>query len=236
MNLVHLDQTLEKATTLKQAETLFAKYLASFGFRCYAISYYEGSFKANRKLRYDYVSEPLRPWHNHYLEQNYADVDRTLEESHLTTLPVFWDVQEQLAQAKSGREKRIRLESIKYGIDKGLSVQLHGPNNDFVTLTLHQFSKETCLKDYKKHQYEWLSATHIFYHAIYRILHLQQNACSLYKLTKRERQCLELTAKLWRVEQIANELGISTRTVNFHIQNANKKIGTNSKYQSIAKL
>ena len=58
---------------------------------------------------------------------------------------------------------------------------------------------------------------------------------SSYQLTQREKQCLALTAKSWRVDQIAKELKISSRTVNFHLQNANKKIGTNNKYQSVHK-
>ena len=41
-----------------------------------------------------------------------------------------------------------------------------------------------------------------------------------------------LTAKSWRVDEIAAELKISPRTVNFHIQNANKKLRVNNKYQA----
>lgn len=50
------------------------------------------------------------------------------------------------------------------------------------------------------------------------------------RLTKRERQCLEYTAQGQRVEVIAKTLGLSLRTVHFHLQNANKKMGINNKY------
>ncbi len=56
--------------------------------------------KTGQKLRYHCVSSALKPWHLHYLEQGYADVDRTLETVQTANFPAFWDVHEQLLQAK----------------------------------------------------------------------------------------------------------------------------------------
>lgn len=235
MNITHFAAQLSHAEDEKQAFRALNDYLSAFGFRYFAFTYYSGHIKSGRKLRYNCVSEALRPWHDYYLEQAYADADRTLEENTLITLPLFWDVHQQLAQAKNKREKRIRLESIEFGINKGLSIPVHGPHYDFVSLTLHQTKHETCLEHYQEFQFEWLSATHLFYHHIRRILNAKRLPHTPYKLTKREEQCLALTAKAWRVEQIAKELKISERTVNFHLQNTNKKLGTNNKYQAVYK-
>ncbi len=218
--------------TLFQVESAISEYLTRFHIRSFAMTFYSGHTKSGRKLKYHFVSEALRPWHTHYLEQNYADADRTLEESHTSILPLFWDVHEQLKQAKNTRERRIRLESIEFGIDKGLSIPLYGPDDDFICLTLHQRRNETCLREYQLYQFEWQNAAQLFYHHIKKIIDLNPASIS-HKLTKREKQCLMLTAKSWRVEKIANELKISPRTVNFHIQNANKKLGTHNKYQSV---
>jgi LuxR family transcriptional activator of bioluminescence operon len=229
-------QHLEKATTPQQAKKILKEYLSTYGIKAYAFTYYSGHIKTGRKLRFDCVSDKLRPWHLHYLEQAYADVDRTLEQNHTMTLPLFWSIEDQLKTAKNKRELRIRKESRAFGIDKGLSVPVHGPHHDFAILTLHQFKDEVCLQHFSELQYEWLSATHIFYHTIKRILTLNDAPQSQYQLTRREEQCLLFTAQGWRVEQIAKELKITPRTVNFHIQNANRKLGTNNKYQAISKL
>lgn len=221
--------------TTAQATAVLRDYLAYFNIHSFAFTYYSGHIKSGRKLRFDCVSEMLRPWHLHYLEQHYADVDRTLEEYHTDLLPLFWDVQEQLKLAKNKRERSIRLESIEFGIDKGLSIPVYGPNHDFVSLTLHQRHNESCLKNYVEHQFEWQSATHLFYHTIRKILDLDYLPASPYRLTTREKQCITFTGKGWRVEKIAKTLGISSRTVNFHIQNANKKLGTRNKYQAAYK-
>jgi len=235
MNLNELYKKAVNIQSLNDIEILLEKYLKHFNIFSFAFTYYSGHVKSGRKLRYDFVSSPLKSWHVYYLEQAYADVDRTLEKSHLTTLPLYWDVEEQLKQAKNTREKRIRNESIEFGIHKGLSIPVHGPNHDFVSLTLHQRRNENCLHDYELYQFEWLNAAQIVYHQIKKILDQQFPQIISYKLTSREEQCLILTAKSWRVEQIAQELKISPRTVNFHIQNANKKLGTNNKYLAIYK-
>lgn len=237
MSILQLDEHLKTTHDERQARIFFHHYLSYFGFRYYAFTYYSGHVRTGRKIRYDCVSEPLRAWHEHYLEQGYADVDRTLEKNLVDTIPLFWDVKEQLAQSKNRRERRMREDSIEFGVRQGLSVPIHGPNNDFVSLTLHQFRNETCLTNYKVHQYEWVSAAYIYYHHIQRILTRNETATpATYKLTHREEQCLKLTAQSWRVEHIAKELNISPRTVNFHIQNANKKLGTNNKYQAVNRM
>jgi LuxR family transcriptional activator of bioluminescence operon len=219
--------------TTKQAEALLTHYLQHAGFRHFAFTYYSMHVKSGRKLRYDFVSSPLKPWHQHYLEQGYADVDRTLEENFQITLPLLWDVHEQKCTAKNKRETRIRDESVEYGIHRGLSLPVHGPDRDFAVLTLHQCEGERSLKKYQDHQYEWLAAAQIYYHHIRRLLDLGNKIQNAHALTPREIQCLNYTAKSWRVEQIAKALKISVRTVNFHLQNANRKLGTNNKYQSV---
>lgn len=181
------------------------------------------------------ASAALRPWHIHYLEQAYADADRTLEENFQMTLPLYWDVQTQISDAKNIREQRIRDESLEFGIRQGLSLPVHGPHRDFACLTLHQFVHENSLVNYLEQQYEWMNAAQLFYHHIRRILALTDDVVTR-SLTQREVQCLTLTAQSWRVEQIAKSLGISARTVNFHLQNANRKLGTNNKYLSAFKV
>lgn len=235
MNIKQFAAKLANSGTIKQLEKHLADYLEAFGFKYYAVTYYAGHIKSGHKIIYDHVSAPLQIWHQYYLEHAFADVDRTLQENHTRSLPLFWDVQQQLALAKNPREKMIRQESMQFGIDKGLSIPVHGPNSDFICWTLHQCRGETCLSDYEEKQFEWLSAAQLFYHYLSLLLDLQQTKNKTYHLSKREQQCLALTAKSWRIEQIAKELQITPRTVNFHLQNVNKKMGTHNKYLALMK-
>src|SRR5689334_11655879 len=111
MLIYQLADRLKKAVQEKQVNAIFCEYLKGFKIYSYAFTYYSGHVKTGRKLQYHYVSAALQSWHLHYLEQNYADIDRTLEKNHLTELPMFWDVHEQLTLAKNKRERKLRNES-----------------------------------------------------------------------------------------------------------------------------
>ncbi len=166
MNLDKFSQLLKKSTTERQLKAVLRDYLHYFKITGYAFTLYSRHTKSGIKLKYHCVSEALAGWHNYYLEQGYADMDRTLEESHTMVLPIFWDINEQLSKAKNNREIQIRQESIEYGIDKGLSIPIHGPHLGFSILTLHQFRNESCLQNHLNLQYEWMSAAKKFYHYV----------------------------------------------------------------------
>lgn len=54
-----------------------------------------------------------------------------------------------------------------------------------------------------------------------------------YRLTHRERQCLELSACGYLEREIANILQISPHTVRVHMVNAKKRLGAKNKSHSI---
>ena len=56
------------------------------------------------------------------------------------------------------------------------------------------------------------------------------------RLNSQQLDCLRYTAESFGVKQISGKMGLAERTVNYHIQKANKILGAKNKYQSIAKL
>lgn len=234
MKIENFITLLEKAKAIKELEAVLNRYLSSFGFSSYAFTYYAQHVKSGSKLQYEFASKALKPWHEHYIKNNYADSDRTLDADYHRGLPEFWDIELQLKQAKSLREQQIRSESLEFGLRKGLSIPMYGPNGDFVSLTLHQRVGETNLEHYQSQQYEWTLAAYYYYFYVKKIILLEQQSTKIH-LTRREKQCLNLTSRDWSVEQIAAELKISLRTVHFHIQNANRKLGVRNKYHAVLK-
>ncbi|ARH01609.1 helix-turn-helix transcriptional regulator [Legionella micdadei] len=219
------------ASSLNGLNLMLVNYFVQHGIGSFAITYYSQHTKTGSKLIYEWASPDLRPWHQHYLDEHYADIDRTLEKSGQSLLPVFWDVHQQLKRAKNKREARIRQESIEFGIDKGLNIVLHGLEGDFLVLVLHQRINETGLLEWEQKQYQWIAITQCYFHYLRKFL--LDGAIKSVRLTRREQQCLMLTARGVRVDSISTTLGISQRTVNFHLQNANKKLGVNNKYLAI---
>ena len=220
---------MSESLSVDALKQIIIEYFAKEGITSLAFTFYKHHTKTGNQIIYDWVSAPLRPWHQYYLEQKYADIDRTLESSEHSLIPVYWDVHQQLAQAKNSRELRIRQESIDFGIDKGLNIPVHGSFGDFVILVLHQRVQQNGLELWQNKQYHWMAITQCYFHYLRKLL-LSEREASTIHLTNREQQCLELTAQGLRIAMVAEHLGITQRTCNFHLQNANKKLGVTNKY------
>lgn len=237
MNLQHLKQLLQQSHDLVKLQQCLVKFFESFAITSVAFTHYEYSAQAKFIPCYDWATSPLKPWHDYYLAQGFNEVDSTLNYSASVNLPLLWDVTQQLAEAKQGREQQIREESLSFGIDKGLSIPLYGPQMDFAVLVLHQRQHEKGLHHYHEHEALWMTAgQYYFHHERQHLMAKGQLGLKHPQLTQRERQCLSLTAENLSVAAIAKRLNITPRTVNFHLQNANKKLGSKNKYLTLQKV
>lgn len=235
MKLYEFGQVLKSCSSLPQLNEALERYLRGLGIKTFAFTYHSYYPNSLNKLKYDFSSTNLAIWHKHYISEHYEDVDTTLDVVYRTSIPIFWDLQQQLKEAKTPREKQMRLDSIQYGTEKGLSIPIHGPQEDFAILMVAQMRGEDCLENWQELQYELLSAAYYFYVFLQRQLLKNIVPEKKERLLKRDIQCLTLLAKQYSNEAIAQALNITERTVNYHIQRLNKKLGTNNKYQSVIK-
>jgi LuxR family transcriptional activator of bioluminescence operon len=234
MKLNEFEHALKEAKTEQMLQQALEAYFKAFGFTALAFTLYLEHPKTGNPLQYDCVSSSLKNWHQHYLNEKYADVDNTLAALNHSVLPIAWDIHEQIEQAKNIREKRMRIESKEFGINKGLLIPIHGPDKDFACLCLHQLIGENGLENLKLNQFDWMIVSLLYYHYLKMIL-LKTKTKKNGILSKREIQCLQLTKENFSVSDIAKKLNITAATVNFHLQNANKKLGVKNKYQAILK-
>jgi LuxR family transcriptional activator of bioluminescence operon len=129
----------------------------------------------------------------------------------------------------------MRLDSIEFGAVQGLSIPIHGPQEDFAILLLVQMRGQKCLENWQLQQYEFFAAAYYYYFYMQQQLLKNSKPAKKHQLNKREIQCLTLIAKQYSIEAIAQTLHITERTVNYHIQRLNKKLGAQNKYQSVIK-
>jgi LuxR family transcriptional activator of bioluminescence operon len=224
--------------SLNEIEKHWDNYLMSFGIIMYSITYYHYHPKAKHekhKLRYEFCSKSYLPWHDHYLVEGYNDADSTLQASYQAPLPSYWNLEEQLKNAATQRERDMRLDSIRFGAELGLSIPVHGPENDFANFVFVQMKNQDCLKNWRDLRFELFVASQYYFHHLRRLLLKEIKKDKNAILSSRELQCLTLTARRYSVEKISKELFISERTVNFHLQNINKKLGTSNKHESVNK-
>lgn len=235
LDLFTFENKLKAAQSIDDINIIFQEYLSKHQITTFSFTYYSYYLNSLNKTKYDYATPNFKSWHEHYLSENYEEIDSTLATEHSISLPVFWDLQQQLQNATSEKEKQMRLDSIAYGAEKGLSIPVHGPQEDFANVLIVQMRGETCLTYWQEIQYELFAAAYYYYFYIKKQLLKTQKPIEKHQLTQREIQCLVLISKQYPVPLIAKNLHITERTVNYHIQRLNKKLGTKNKYQSVAK-
>lgn len=231
--LVQLEQSLTLARNPAELNLSLENYLLQHKIDTFAFTYYSYVPTSLNKLKFDFASAKYKAWHQHFVEEGYDDVDTTLDEVYKTTIPICWNLAEQLANVKSKREKTMRKDSIAYGIEKGISIPIHGPQEDFAILVVIQLKGQTCLQNIQELQFELFTAAYFYYHYLQKVLLQSHIENKQYKLNKREIQCLTLLVKEYSLKEMAKKLNLTERTVNHYIQRINKKFGTKNKYQSI---
>ncbi|HEV2614549.1 MAG TPA: autoinducer binding domain-containing protein [Gammaproteobacteria bacterium] len=235
MKFSDYQHALKTAQSIEKLNQTLRFFLESFSIKTFSFTYFAYYQNSNHRLHYEFCTDNLKPWHQHYLEERYQDIDSTMDETSKTTLPTAWDLQEQLKHARSERERKMRLDSIAFGAEQGLSIPLYGPGKDLAILTLIQMRGEQCAEQWQKNESVLFAAAHYYQGYLQKQLLISQLNDKDSPLKKRELQCLQLIAKHYSVSQIAKALHITERTVNFHIQLLNKKLGAKNKYESLMK-
>ncbi|RUR21422.1 helix-turn-helix transcriptional regulator [Legionella qingyii] len=233
--LVILENELVQASSLTDCDDALRSYLNKKGITTFSFTYYAYHPNSANRLKYDMCSTNFKSWHQHYLAEQYHNIDSTLNFVYNNHLPIYWNLKQQLAQATCESERKMREDSIAFGAKSGLSIPIHGPHNNFAILLLVQMQNQQCHLQENRAQYEFFVAAHHYYHYIQPHLLDQISEKEAFHLTQREIQCLLLIAEQFSVKEMSQRLELSERTINFHIQKINKKLGTKNKYQSLAK-
>lgn len=123
--------------------------------------------------------------------------------------------------------------AMKHGI-RGVAIfSLYSAQGENAVLLIYHDEIESFLKNDPSLQ-PTLSQIALFYHfTISKCLH--KLASNRINLNDREKECLLWVAKNKTVEEIADEIHRTLRTVNFHLHNANQKLEVKNKYQAGAK-
>ncbi|RSO54174.1 LuxR family transcriptional regulator [Acinetobacter lactucae] len=164
-------------------------------------------------------------WQKRYVEQQYIKVDPTVQHCMVSLQPLIWSSQ----SAKTQEQKEFWEEASSYGLNVGWAQS----SRDFIgtrgMLTLARSSEQFSEKE-QKAQYTnmyWLTQT--VHSSIAKIVNDTEFAQFNLYLTYREKEVLRWTAEGKTSAEIAQIIGVTERTVNFHLCNAMQKLNVNNK-------
>lgn len=181
-----------------------------------------------------FISGYPREWRDHYTANNYMVVDPTVQYCAQNITPMAWD--DRLLNSESQEIRRFMSEARDFGITSGVSFPVHTAQGDFAMLS---FASEKPGKPQRGCIQRVLPFGQLFtaylHEAVRRVFDSDVLALQKVDLTQRERECLLWATEgktAWETSQILN---ISERTVTFHLQNVQGKLGVNNRQQAVAR-
>lgn len=223
---------LRTVTSVEAARDLFTKTLNNLdvGYYAYLGLRFRGSGPRARPF---FITTYPQPWVEHYDSHNYLQIDPVMLDAPSRSTPMHWGTREH-RKTVTPRQKQFLDEAATMGVCQGVAIPIHAAGGEFglvsvaVDATPRQFGLLM-----RRHQHE-MHLLSLYYHA-HVAEHFISNEKPSVSVTARERECLLWSAlgkSSWEISEI---LSISEATVNFHLQNAMRKLEVYSRPHAIVK-
>lgn len=169
-------------------------------------------------------------WRSRYDEKGYAEIDPVVQHCLRNTTPVIWT-----EELFAGPARTLREEAKEHGLVYGVSCPVRDWTGSAGMLSL---ARDRPFEQDETRLPELIGLAQLlagFVHAGVKGLIASSGQRNLpVDLTPRERESLQWTGSGKTAWEISKILGISERTVVFHLTNAVQKLGANNRTQAIA--
>jgi DNA-binding CsgD family transcriptional regulator len=224
-------QSFGNCNSLDQLHAATAKIARQMGFEhfLYAARVYTSLTRPYQFIFSGYPKE----WRSRYSEAGYEAIDPTIIHCTKEVIPVIWNKK----MFNTRPAAKFWDEAKSCGIASGASFSLHGRKAEAAMLSL---ASSRDLRQAKADIVTALPSAQLLlcylHEAIERIV-LTKEALPLKTphLTTREQECLRGAADGKTSWEISKILGVSERTVIFHVQNATTKLGVTSRQHAITR-
>ncbi|VVE73028.1 Transcriptional activator protein AnoR [Pandoraea captiosa] len=169
-------------------------------------------------------------WMSHYGASGYLDIDPTVVVGAHTDRLLSWR-DPTLPQADA-----LWRDANDFGLNHGVARSSWGPHGEFGLLSFSRSTEHLTPIELSSLQVGMGALANYTHESMSRLLRPQHPPFDLASLSGREREVLLWTAEGKTADEIGDILGISTRTVNFHIRNCLDKTGCRNKVQSAIRL
>lgn len=212
-------------------ETRLVRRLKTWGFDhfCYLAVGVPGSDRGTA-FRTNYLDS----WTTRYTERRYVEVDPVVLRARTTTLPFTWGPDTEGAPTDR-RALQMFDEAQAAGIRNGASIPIHEHGLHFAILTATTEAGERDFKGLCQAHGHQLHLLAHYFHDGARADFFENDEPGTLHLTVREHECLLWTARGKSAWAIGEILGISERTVVFHLANAMRKLGVSNKIYAVVK-
>ncbi|BDC88684.1 LuxR family transcriptional regulator [Aeromonas caviae] len=174
-------------------------------------------------------------WVQAYTVNNMLACDPIIQLARRQTLPIYWNRLDEKARFLQEGSMDVMGLAAEFGLRNGISFPLHGAageNGILSFITRERASSDLMLES--SPILSWMS-NYIFEAAIRIVRQSMREDDPQEPLTERETECLFWASEGKTSGEIACILGITERTVNYHLNQVTRKTGSMNRYQAIAK-
>lgn len=170
-------------------------------------------------------------WCDRYYERKYHRTDPVVRRTASFSRPFVWDRLADQCRLQPG-ERVVLAEAREAGLRQGISVPLFGPMG---RVSVVSFASRSDDVDPLSRMSRLNALAWQFHIAFAEIAPPSDHIGTTIELSKREQECLRWTAEGKSSWDIGMILNISDNTVNFHIKNAMRKLGTTNRTVAVVK-
>ncbi len=223
-------EQVSRAEKLHEGHAILSEHAMMFGLN--HVAYLGLNIPTERRTR-PLVAVTYSPqWQRHYVQQDYVTLDPVVQAGIAGSLPVDW---QELDRSSPG-VKRLFGEAQEFDVgNQGISFPIRGRHGEFALFSINAAmndnewarEKQVLIK-------EFMLIAHYFHAWALKAERLEITDFNA-RLTDRERECLRWSAAGKTIWEAAAILGVSERTVRFHLENARCKLNALSTTHAVSK-
>jgi DNA-binding CsgD family transcriptional regulator len=174
-----------------------------------------------------------RAWHDFYLARQYARIDPVLAHARSSTLPLRWE----RAMYSTGEQRCLEADARSFGMIHGVSFPVRSRRGEVGVLSLACDGSQG-IPSHDLAQVAKLSLLGTYIEEKVTMIDRQAKGDGdmlTFEMSVRERQCLQWSSAGKTSWEIGEILGITERTVNFHIGNVVRKLNAKGRRHAVTK-
>ncbi len=221
----HLEQCLHdipNLTDASEADAFLRKAMDRFelGFCVYHARALPGSPDQNPVVITTYPTT----WVDHYIQRDYVSIDPVVYQAERSIIPLDWSTLDK----KPVSVRRLFGEASEFGVGRqGLTFCIRGPSRDRALFSINSALSD---RDWGLMKPELMAEMQIFAQFFHRqLVQVRGGMPEMADLSRREAECLGLTAQGYTVKDIARQLRVSPPAVRAYVDSARHKLGALNK-------
>jgi LuxR family quorum sensing-dependent transcriptional regulator len=216
------------ARTLAELDAVMAEAFSEFGVRHFSVDQMRDGSGALVGIHH--FGDWPEDWGAHYLEQQHFRHDRVVRHAILSPSPLGW-IDAQRRGDLERDERRLFGEAGEFGLRDGFITPVHQIDSNIASVSLTGAQKF----DLSTSDRAALRLLSLYYCSFGLRLKHRADADSAAKVvfTPRQRECLQWVRAGKSSWEIGEILGISERTVNFHIEEVCRRLNVQTRQQAV---